>query len=97
MKPLFKGVRRKYILIFIFFIVAVSIVAVFGDGGLVEAYGLKKERDSIVAHIEHLKGENSLLEDEIDLLKNDKRYVEMVARKDLGMVGKDEIIYMLKD
>jgi cell division protein FtsB len=94
---MFKGVRRKYILIFVFFIVAVSIVAIFGDKGLVEAYGLKQERDSIVAHVNNLKDENSRIEDEIDLLKNDKRYVEMVARKELGMVGKDEIIYMLKD
>ena len=59
--------------------------------------GSKKERDSIVAHIGLLEEENNLLEDEIDLLKNDKRYVEMVARKDLGMIGKDEIIYMLGD
>jgi cell division protein FtsB len=92
-----KGVRRKYILIFILFIVAVSVVAVFGDKGLVEAYGLKKERDSIIAQVGLLKQENILLEDEIDLLKNDKRYVEMVAREELGMIGKDEIIYMLRD
>ncbi len=97
MKRMFKGVRRKYILIFILFIVVVSVVAIFGDKGLVEAYGLKKQRDSIVAHVESLKEENKLLEEEIALLKNDKRYVEMVARKDLGMVGKDEIIYMLGD
>ncbi|MBE9532372.1 MAG: septum formation initiator family protein [Proteobacteria bacterium] len=84
-------------MIFIFFIVAVSVVAVFGDKGLVEAYGLKKHRDSIIAHVDLLKAENSTLEDEIALLKDDKRYVEMVARKDLGMIGKDEIIYMLRD
>lgn len=94
---MFKGVRRKYILIFIVFIVAVSVVAIFGDKGLVEAYGLKNERDSIVGHIEELREDNRLLEDDIDLLKTDKRYVEMVARKELGLVGKDEIIYMLKD
>lgn len=93
---MFKGVSRKYILIFILFIVAVSIVAIFGDKGLVEAYGLTKEKDSIIAHIDRLNEENNLLVDDIDLLKNDKRYVEMVARKELGMVGKDEIIYMLR-
>lgn len=94
---MFKGVSRKYILVFIVFIVVVTIVAIFGNKGLVEAYGLKKERDSIVAHIVELRDDNRLLEDEIDLLKTDMRYVEMVARKELGLVGKDEIIYMLKD
>ncbi len=84
-------------MVFIVFILVVSIVAIFGDKGLVEAYGLKKERDSIVAHIDKLKEDNKLLEDDIDLLKTDKRYVEMVARNELGLVGKDEIIYMLKD
>lgn len=94
---MFKGVRRKYILTFIVFIVAVGIMAIFGDKGLVEAYGLKKERDSIVAHIEELEEDNRFLEEDVDLLKTDNRYVEMVARKELGLVGKDEIIYMLKD
>ena len=94
---MFKGVRRKYITVFIVFILVVTIVAIFGDKGLVEAYGLKKERDSIVDHIAELREDNRFLEEDIDLLKTDKRYVEMVARKELGLVGKDEIIYMLKD
>lgn len=94
---MFKGISRKYILVFIVFILVVSLFAIFGNRGFVEAYGLKKERDSINAHIEMLQKDNNLLEDEIDLLKNDRRYVEMVARKDLGMVGKYDIIYMLTD
>ncbi len=94
---MFKGVRRKYILVFVVFIVVVTIVAIFGDKGLVEAYGLKQERDGIVAHIAELRSDNRHIEDDIELLKTDNRYVEMVARKELGLVGKDEIIYMLKD
>ncbi len=81
-------------MIFMVFIIAVSVMAVFGDKGLVEAYALKKERDAILSHIRELKEENKFLEEDIDLLKNDTRSVERIARKELGMVGKDEVIYM---
>jgi cell division protein FtsB len=97
MKRIFKGVRKKHLLMFMVFIVAVSVVAVFGDKGLVEAYALKKERDVILGHVSELKDENALLSDDVDLLKNDKRYVELIARKELGMIGKDEVIFMFDD
>ncbi|MEE9542420.1 MAG: septum formation initiator family protein [Thermodesulfobacteriota bacterium] len=97
MKRIFKGVGKKYLLIFMVFIIAVSVMAVFGNKGLVEAYALKREKDSILSHILVLKEGNISLQEEIDLLKNDTRYVERIARKELGMVGKDEVIYMFED
>ena len=97
MTRIFKGVRKKHLLIFMVFILAVSVMGIFGDKGLVEAYALKKERDAILGHIRALKEENSLLLVDVDLLKNDTRYVERIARKELGMVGKGEVIYMFDE
>ncbi len=34
---------------------------------------------------------------EIERLKSDPKYLESVARKELGVVGKDELIFKLKD
>ena len=43
-----------------------------------------------------LTQENLFLSREIDRLKNDPKYVENVVRKELGMIGKDEVIINLK-
>ena len=40
-----------------------------------------------------LKGKNQELNDEIILLKNDKNYVEKIARQKLGMLKKNEILF----
>ena len=33
---------------------------------------------------------------EIDRVKNDLKYIENVARQELGMVGKDEVIFRME-
>jgi cell division protein FtsB len=43
-----------------------------------------------------LKKENLSLYREIERLKNDPEYVEDVARKELGVIGKDEVIIKVK-
>ena len=43
-----------------------------------------------------LTQKNLFLSREIDRLKNDPKYVENVVRKELGMIGKDEVIINLK-
>ena len=40
-----------------------------------------------------LEEENQKLKEEVKRLQNDKRYIEEVARKELGMVKEGEIIY----
>ena len=97
MKRIFKGVRKKHLLIFMIFILFISLLAIFGDKGLVEAYALKKEKEAILSHISLLEEENLEIEEDIDLLKLDTRYVELIARQELGMIGRDEVIYMFED
>ena len=41
----------------------------------------------------HLERENQKLREEVKRLKSDKRYIEEIARKELGMVKEGEIIY----
>lgn len=81
-------------------LVAILIVAgwaVFGDKGLVDVYRLGQERDGIINHNIALEARNRALEEEIRLLNTDKRYVGYVARRELGMIGKDELLYKLED
>lgn len=84
--------RRKYILPMLA-ITFILYFTVFGDRGLLRIYHLNKERQEVQKRLETLKGENLKYVREVDALKNDRRYLESIARRDFGMVRKNEIIY----
>lgn len=65
---------------------------VFGENGLVDLNRLKIERDNLLRKNEALTRENLSLYREIERLKNDPEYVENVARQELGVIGKDEVV-----
>lgn len=69
------------------------LVIVFGDNGLVDYALLKSERRQLLKSNEAVARENLALYREIDRLRNDLEYVENVARHDLGMIGKNELIF----
>ena len=54
---------------------------------------LKKELREIEGYKQRLKVENDKLKDYIYLLKNDKRFIENIAREELGLVKAGEIVY----
>ncbi len=66
---------------------------IFGERGLLRIYHLNKEKQDVQLRLEALKGDNLKLVREVDALKNDRRYLESIARRDFGMVRKNEIIY----
>ncbi|MBI5562401.1 MAG: septum formation initiator family protein [Deltaproteobacteria bacterium] len=68
---------------------------VFGDKELLDLFRARKERDNVLAEVKAIEAENAGLEEKLRLLKTDKRYIARVARTDLGMIGKDEIIYKI--
>ncbi len=67
----------------------------FGDKGFADLSQLKAERDRLSKKNAELVQENLSLYREIERLKNDPAYVESVARKELGVIGKDEVIVKL--
>ena len=75
----------------------ILLVIVFGDRGLVEVGRLKGERDSLLRDNRDLKQQNLSLRREIDRLKTDPAYIEHVARQELGMIGRDEVIVRFND
>lgn len=89
--------RDKKLLLAAAVLVAVAAFAVFGDNGLLDVYKMRKERDGIIAYNTALEAENKGLEEQIALLKTDKRYIGRIARKELGMLGKNEMIYRFEE
>jgi len=57
---------------------------------------VEQESEKVKAASEKIKIENERLKKEIKLLQGDRKYVEKVAREELGMTRKDEIIYKKK-
>lgn len=65
---------------------------VFGDDGFVDLQHMRKQRDAMMLQNEAVREVNRALYRESDRLKNDPHYIENVARQELGMIGRDEVI-----
>ncbi|BBO81759.1 hypothetical protein DSCO28_23250 [Desulfosarcina ovata subsp. sediminis] len=70
---------------------------VFGDKGWVELSRLRAREAAMAAENETLAAENVDLYHTIGRLKNDPVYIERVARDELGMIGKNDLIIIRSD
>ena len=69
------------------------LLIIFGDNGLVDFVLIKGEKNSLIEKNEKLNRKNLNMYREIDRLKNDPKFVESVVRQELGVIGKDEVIF----
>ena len=69
----------------------------FGDKGFFDYRQLLRENSRLVERNQKLETKNLLLYREIDRLKNDLDYIENIARHELGMIGKDEVVVKLNN
>jgi cell division protein FtsB len=76
----------------IILIAALFFFIIVSEHGLVDLVFLKQEREKLVKKSERLNQKNLSISIEIDRLKHDPEYIENVARKELGMIGEDEVI-----
>jgi len=84
--------RRILILILISLLIFGSLTF-FGEKGIFHLFGLQKELARIKDKNPKLEEENQKLKEEVKRLQSDRRYIEEIARKELGMVKEGEIIY----
>ncbi len=77
----------------IFILFSLFLLIICGDNGLVDFVLIKGEKDRLVEQNEKLNKENLNMYREIDRLKNDPKLVENVVRQELGVIGKDEVIF----
>ena len=74
-----------------------TLLIIFGDKGLMDYHMLRGKLTSLQQFNTDMVAENRLLKQEILLLRKDARYVEMTARKELGMVKKGDMVYRFTD
>jgi cell division protein FtsB len=84
--------QRIFLSIAALSLVSLLFFIIFGEHGLIDLNTLKNERNQLTEKSEQLTNKNLSLSVEIDRLKHDPKYIENVARQELGMVGEDELI-----
>jgi cell division protein FtsL len=90
-----QGVLRAGLLILVVFAV-VAIVSFFRNTGISELQNARKRVAQLHADISRAESENARLHAEIESVKRSTFAVERIAREELGMSKKGEIVYMLK-
>lgn len=68
-------------------------LSVFGDNGVLDYLRMKRATTETRREVEELKRENRALKAEIEALKDDKAYIEKIAREKLNMIRPDEVLY----
>ena len=77
----------------ILFLLLMSLLITFGNRGVVDNYLMSKRLSELKLQNREITKENNEFKNKITLLRNDINYIEMIARNDLGMVKKGDIVY----
>lgn len=80
--------------------VAIALIAItlglwiyFAPNGMGRYLGVRGEIRRTATDIETLRTENRKIEQEIGKIKNDRRYLEDIARRDYGLLRKNEMVF----
>lgn len=65
----------------------------FGERGLIRLYRTELERRACVDRIQNISEENDTLLEEVYRLRTDMKYIEYVARRELKLIKKNEVMY----
>ena len=86
--------RKKYLLYGLIFGCALLVFMIFAGKGLMQINQLKEEREREKITAGRLQDENKKISQQIEKMKkNTPEEVERIAREELGLVKKGEIIY----
>jgi cell division protein FtsB len=82
----------RYLVVFLFLM---TLLITFGNRGLVDNYLMSKRLVQLKLLNNGVAAENNELKKKIVLLRSNLVYIESLARNDLGMVKKGDIVYRL--
>jgi cell division protein FtsB len=82
----------RYLVVFLFLM---ALLITFGNRGLVDNYLMTKRLAQIKSLNNGVTAENNELKKKIVLLRTDLGYIESLARNELGMVKKGDMVYRL--
>lgn len=82
----------RYVIAFVFLM---ALLITFGNRGVVDNYLMSKRLSELKSENEKLMTQNKELGKTILLLRSDPVYIETIARNELGMVKKGDVVYRL--
>jgi len=88
--------KKRLFFFFLAILVILGFFTFFGDKGILHLLRLRKELVRIKETNVKTEAENEKLREEVKRLQYDKRYIEEIARKELGMVKEGEVIYQFE-
>ncbi len=77
------------------FLILMAFLITFGNRGIVDNYLMSKRLAQLKMQNGTIAVENDELKRKILLLRSDLAYVESIARNELGMVKKGDVVYRL--
>lgn len=89
--------NKVYAFISIALTVTCSLVLFYSDQGLMRLRHLKDEKSKLESVNSDLREENRRLVNRIKRVKSDAGYIEDEARRKLGLIRPDEVIYRLRE
>ena len=82
----------RYLIAFLFLM---TLLITFGNRGVVDNYLMSKRLSHLKTENEMIANQNRELGKTILLLRSDPAYIESIARNELGMVKKGDVVYRL--
>ena len=77
-------------------VVAYFFIVIRGDKGWNELNAMKLEVNALKTQNETLSRKNMELQQKVNRLKNDPEFLEDIARQELNVIAKDEIVFKFK-
>lgn len=71
--------------------------ALFGQKGILRTLQASRHHASLEAELQKQEAVIQQLKKEIRALRSDRKYLESIARRELGMVKKDELVYQFSE
>jgi len=82
----------RYLVAFLFLM---ALLITFGNRGIVDNYLMSKRLAQLKSQNGMITAESDELKRKILLLRSDLTYIESIARNELGMVKKGDVVYRL--
>ena len=89
--------RRALTYLLVFATVVLVVDALVGERGLVATSRARRVSAELAAKVQALRSENSRLRESARRLREDPTTIELVARKELGLIRPGEILVVIKD
>ena len=78
-------------------LIALTVGSVFGDRGILNLVGRRRQVEALRSELEGLRAENARLSSEIVALRTNPRAIERLAREQLGLARPDETVFLIRE